>query len=115
MAEEKKIVHNCGKCGKALKKHKWYYRDQRYYCNKSCWQGAKEKIAKEKEAKAKEAAEAKAKEAEAKEKEAEAKAKEVEAKTKEAEAKTKEDEIKAGEPKDAETPKTEEPGKEEAK
>jgi len=34
---------NCGKCNKALKRAKRYYRDNKYYCNKKCFADATKK------------------------------------------------------------------------
>jgi len=34
-AEEKR--KNCLSCNKSLKRADWYYRDNGYYCNKSCF------------------------------------------------------------------------------
>ncbi len=55
-AEEKKEVKaerpaNCISCNKSIKK-RWYYRDGKFYCTKSCWQTAAKK-AKAPEAEAK--------------------------------------------------------------
>jgi len=36
-AEQTEAQSNCPACGKAIKKIKRYYRNQKYYCNKKCW------------------------------------------------------------------------------
>ena len=31
----------CTQCSKNLKKKTWYYRDNKYFCNKPCWKASK--------------------------------------------------------------------------
>ncbi len=31
----------CVQCSKNLKKKTWYYRDNKYFCNKNCWKASK--------------------------------------------------------------------------
>ncbi len=31
----------CTQCSKNLKKKTWYYRDNKYFCNKRCWKASK--------------------------------------------------------------------------
>ena len=30
----------CAQCSKNLKKKTWYYRDNKYFCNKRCWKAS---------------------------------------------------------------------------
>ncbi len=30
----------CAQCSKNMKKKTWYYRDNRYFCNKRCWKAS---------------------------------------------------------------------------
>ncbi len=30
----------CSQCSKNMKKKTWYYRDNRYFCNKRCWKAS---------------------------------------------------------------------------
>ncbi len=46
---------NCVVCNKSVKKTRWYYRNGKFYCTKTCWQAA---IKKEKDAAAEAAASA---------------------------------------------------------
>jgi hypothetical protein len=34
---------NCASCNKSVKKTRWYYRDGKFYCTKTCWQAAVKK------------------------------------------------------------------------
>lgn len=49
-AEEKSI---CAKCGKKLKRKSWYYRNNKFYCNKRCWRQIESKTEPKPEAKPK--------------------------------------------------------------
>jgi formylmethanofuran dehydrogenase subunit E len=40
-AEEKR--KNCTQCNKSLKRHQWYYRNGKYFCNKKCFKKQAEK------------------------------------------------------------------------
>lgn len=31
---------NCVQCNKRLSKKQWYYRNNRFYCSKTCWKAA---------------------------------------------------------------------------
>jgi len=49
MAKSEEKRKNCAACNKSLKRVKWYYRNNRYFCNKSCF---KEHLKKQSAAKA---------------------------------------------------------------
>jgi len=34
---------NCAECKKSVKKTRWYYRNGKFYCTKTCWQAAMKK------------------------------------------------------------------------
>jgi len=44
-AEEKKAERptNCAACKKAIRKGLWYYRNNKFYCSKSCWKNSSKK------------------------------------------------------------------------
>lgn len=49
---------NCVVCNKSVKKTRWYYRDGKFYCTKTCWSAASKKAKQEAAAAAAKAAEA---------------------------------------------------------
>lgn len=41
MPQQRPKVINCASCGRPLKKIKRYYRDDKYWCDKTCWRKSK--------------------------------------------------------------------------
>jgi hypothetical protein len=50
MAKTEEKRKNCQNCNKSMQRVSWYYRNNGYFCNKSCFQSFAKKQQKEKEA-----------------------------------------------------------------
>jgi hypothetical protein len=37
----------CTNCGKRLNRKSWFYRNNKYFCKRRCWDAEQEKLAKE--------------------------------------------------------------------
>lgn len=46
LAVKKEKPSNCASCNKSIKNKRWYYRNGKFYCTKTCWQEASKKEAK---------------------------------------------------------------------